>query len=210
MNSTFCGNNNIGSLLVQTTSYVVDTKALFAYHNPAPWFLSSRSGALGASLGIFLNLCKSKLLISLTSAPPVFEHSPQDAVYLCSALWQCLAQTPIYCYMAYASSASPLEAVTLPCKLLTDKKACDYTNTTSTRLLDTQTQCSHLQELYSINNFPHLLASDVCHNLNTTLALALSEGISPSFISSVVNVNHHFLSHFSTPLIVCPPCSQFS
>ena len=79
------GDDNRGSLS-QTTSHVDDTKALLP-HRDLSWFLS-RFAELGKPLGIFLDLRKTQMLTSATSASPIFDHnaSPEDASCLCTAL----------------------------------------------------------------------------------------------------------------------------
>ena len=74
-------------------------------------------------------------------------------------------------------------------------KARDYTTATTHllgRLIGTQTQCSLLKDCTQSTSIPHHLASDI--DLYTLPPPALSKWKSP-FISSIVNSNHHFLSH---------------
>ena len=90
----------------------------------------------------------------------------------------------------HTSSASLLEATNFARNFLANK-ACDH-NTATTRLLnrliDAQMQCSLFKNC-TRSTIPHLLASDVHCNLDTTSPPTLSKWTLP------FNANHHFLSH---------------
>jgi hypothetical protein len=194
---SYPGDDNLGSL-AQTKSYIDDTNLLLPFRDIS-WFLASFT-ELGAPLGIHLNYNKTKILTSLTSTSPIFNHniSPQDAHHLCSALATLGKNSEILQGTRFLGQ--PLGSSDFACQFLASK-ALDYTTSTSRlldRLNDTQTQCSLFKNCTQ-STIPHLLASDVYYNLDLENPPNLSTW-SSTFTDSIVNSNHHFLSQLlNTP-----------
>ena len=165
---TYPGDDNLGSLS-QTKSYIDDTNLALAYRDLL-WFLN-RFAELGAPLGIYLNLSKTQILTSLTSTSPTSNPaiSAEDKIHLRAALAVLGPKSELLHGTRFLGQ--PIGSADFARQHLTEK-ANDYTTSTTrllNRLVDTQTQCSLFKNCTQ-STIPHLLASDVCCNLDTSTA----------------------------------------
>ena len=145
----------------------------------------------------------------LTSTLPIFDQntSPKDAN---TQLCQCLAQSQNY-YAAHASLSSPLKATISPTTFLPTKHLAT-TPQPPASLADSLTHKNNALSSKTVLNQQFLTVLSAMCPVILILATSpplLSKWMSP-FISSIVNANHHFLSHvLNTPHLLLPCLCPF-
>jgi hypothetical protein len=195
------GDDNLGPLS-QTKSYVDNTNMLLPCRDIS-WFLETFT-KLGEPLGIAPNCSKTQILTSTTTSESPLTNSnisEQDKQFPLAALTTPGPKSKILRGTRFLGQpAGGLEFARTCLK----EKSTDCAHATTSlhvnRLTNTQTQCSRFKNCTQ-STIPHLLASDVQHNLDPSNLPTLSEWTSP-FTSSTTNANHHLLSKvLNTP---CP------
>jgi hypothetical protein len=191
-NQSYPGDDNLGSLS-QTKSYVDDTNTLLP-HRDMSWFLGKFT-ALGEPPGIAPNRSKTQILTSTTSESPLtnLNISEQDEQFLLDALTSLGPKSETLRGTRFLGQPAGGPEFAQSCLEETSTTDCVHATTRPlNRLTDTQAQCSLFKNCTQ-STIPHLLASDVCHNLDLLNPPTLSKWTSP-FTSSTMNANHHFLS----------------
>jgi hypothetical protein len=177
--------------LAQTKSFVDDANLLLPSRDFS-WFLTTFA-ELSTPLCMCLNLTRTKILTSLTCASPIFNDNvfPDDANHPCTALATLGQNSKILqgtCFLG-----QPLGSQAFFSHNFLTNDAVEHTNATAwllDHLTDTRTQCSFFKN-WTQTTIPHLLASDVCCNIDLTSPSDLSSW-SSTFATLRVNANHHF------------------
>jgi hypothetical protein len=149
---------------------------------------------LGEPLGIALNFSKTQIITSTTSESPLANSniSEQDKQFPLAALTSLGPKSRMLRGTRFLGQPAGGPEFARSCL---EEKSTDCIHATTrllNRLTDTQTQCSLFKNCTQ-STIPHLLASDVCHNLDLSNPPTLSKWTSP-FTSSTTKANHHFIS----------------